>query len=155
MKQGNLLKRNLLIAQENLFWIFCLFLFFVVLFFVVSSFQKEDAGVAEVQEISMEMIIGNYTGIVLDADALHFGTIKKGSGESRTRQTIITNNDNQTKQVEIRIRGNITEWTSLSESLFILGPYENKTIEVTVHPDTALTEGNYRGVLQTIIRMIP
>lgn len=99
----------------------------------------------------MDLIIGDHIGLTLDTDAIHFGTVEKGKNDPRTRLMQIFNDDNKTKEVKLTAHGQLASFVRFSEDSFILDPYENKTIEVTVSPSSDMDYGNYTGTVRAII----
>lgn len=128
-----------------------IFTFMIIFsFFLTYCIEKSDA--PEIQEISMDIVIGDYTGLTLDTDAIHFGTIDKEKKDPRTRLLQISNEDNKTKNVRLTAHGQLSSFVLFSEENFILGPYENKTIEITISPSSDMDYGNYTGTVRAIIR---
>ncbi|MBU0459235.1 MAG: hypothetical protein KKH52_04590 [Nanoarchaeota archaeon] len=96
----------------------------------------------------MDVVIGNYTGINLDTDAVHFGTIEKGKATTRTREVVITNNHDKSKKIYITTSGKLSKWVELSEDSFILSPQENKSVQVMLKINPEIDYGTYNGTLK-------
>ncbi|MBI2662566.1 hypothetical protein HYX11_03845 [Candidatus Woesearchaeota archaeon] len=107
---------------------------------------------SEVKELKMDLIIGNHTGINLDADALHFGTIKKGEVKTLTREVIVNNNYTYPKKVRLSIKGDLSEIIKISENNFILLQGENKTISITAIVNPERDYGTYEWVLRAVFQ---
>lgn len=118
--------------------------------FLAGCIEKSDA--TEIQELPMDLIIGDYTGLTIDTDAIHFGTVDTEKNDPRTRLMQISNNNNKTKEIRLTAYGQLSSFVRFSRKSFILGPYENKTIEITISPSSDMDYGNYTGVVRANIR---
>ena len=136
------MKRNKTIMTTIL-----LFGFLILIFFSLQILNKY-----ETQELKMDVIIGNYTGINIDTDAIHFGTIEKGKSAPRTREVVIANVNNKSRKVYLTKSGELSKWIVLSESNFILSSHENKTIQVTLKINPETDYGNYNGTLRAVFK---
>jgi len=109
---------------------------------------------SEIKELKIDLIVGNYTSINLDTDAIHFGTVKKGKVNTLTREVVINNNDNVPKKVRLFVKGDLSGLIQISENNFILPPTENKTISITVIVNPERDYGTYEGMLRAVFQEI-
>lgn len=99
-----------------------------------------------VKEIDMYITVGNYTGFNVNTSALFFGTVvKSGSSE---RYFIVTNEYNKELKVKINIKGELEDWTSLSENNFMLEKNANKTVTIKVNIPTEVESGDYTSIMK-------
>ena len=99
----------------------------------------------------MYLTVGDYVGFNVDTDAIYFGVINKSGSGSRI---IDIKNTDVPYMVNIESYGELAKWVYVSENNFLIRPYENKSLKVTVlvPPDAAY--GNYAGLLKVILRKI-
>lgn len=130
----------------NIFHLFVLLSF--VLFFLFSC----SASSPDFYDIPADVFLGDYTGITIDADALHFGTLDKEKGGSRTRELLISNDATVLKKITLSINGTIASGITFSETTFFLAPFQNITIFVTFSPSSSMDYGNYTGTVHAVIQ---
>jgi len=140
--KGSITNRNATIII--MVFLFCLFLGLIFVLPIQNTY--------ETQELKMDVIVGNYTGINLDTDAVHFGTIKKEDPALRMREVVIINSYNESKEVFLSVDGKLSKWAALSENHFILSPNENKSIEVTLKISSEIGSGTYYGILKAVFK---
>lgn len=126
----------------------CYFLLFVLFaFFFAAACTAQPS---EVLEVPADAFIGNYSGINLDADALHFGTLGEGKEGSRTRVIVIANNGEQIKKITLSVTGTIAQGITFSDASFLLEPHQNKTVQVTFTLLSDMEYGNYTGIVHIV-----
>ena len=103
-----------------------------------------------IEEIYMYITVGNYTGFNVNTSALFFGTVvKSGSSE---RYVVVTNEYNESLKVKINIKGELKDWTRLSENNFMLEKNANKTVNVKVNIPPDAESGGYTGTMEIRFR---
>ena len=103
-----------------------------------------------IEEIYMYITVGNYTGFNVNTSALFFGTVAK-SGSSE-RYVVVTNEYSEELKVKINIKGELEDWTSLSEKKFMLEKNANKTVNVKVNIPPDAESGGYTGTMEIRFR---
>ncbi|MBI4739489.1 hypothetical protein HY772_08185 [Candidatus Woesearchaeota archaeon] len=106
----------------------------------------------EVQELRMDITIGNYTGVNLDHDGIHFGTSKKGEERAITREVIVINNSTYNKKVAIEVVGNISKLISVSDNYLILPPDSNRSVLISAKVRREAEYGTYTGILRAVFK---
>ena len=99
-----------------------------------------------IEEIDMYITVGNYTGFNVNTSALFFGTVAK-SGSSE-RYVVVTNEYSEELKVKINIKGELEDWTSLSEKKFMLEKNANKTVNVKVNIPPDVEFGDYTSTME-------
>jgi len=69
-------------------------------------------------------------------------------GDSIEEEMIIENSENVSQSFEILVSFDIKEFVSVSESNFVLGPYESKNVKIVFSPNQSLGSGVYTGNLK-------
>ncbi len=112
-------------------------------------------GVFEYEIIKMDVAIGDYVGVNLDTDAVHFGAVDAMRSGELTREVVITNSAEAPKKIYLFKTGKISRWIAYSETAFLINPGQNETIAVkfTV-PAAGISKGNYSGNLIAVSRKI-
>lgn len=95
--------------------------------------------------IDMDLEVGVKTGINADTDALHFGRIKPG--DSVTRSFQIHNFNNKSIRVDLKVEGDLAEWTTLSNPTLVLLPNQSFKEVIIVQPPKNTDLGNYTSQL--------
>jgi hypothetical protein len=98
--------------------------------------------------MDVEVVKGNMLGFNVANDSIHFGDVPPdGSG----KRTVLVNNDgNEPFTINIKSYGNISEWITVSDNDFVLGPMETKEIEVNCFVPMDAETGYYTGKLKII-----
>ncbi|MBR9692165.1 hypothetical protein GOV06_05270 [Candidatus Woesearchaeota archaeon] len=105
---------------------------------------------AAIRTIDMHLTVGNYTGFDINTSALIFGTVIPSSYAKRIIN--ITNIDEDIHNVYIEPTGELAEWTSISETEFILIKDESKEIEIIIYAPSDAEHGKHTGRLKIIFR---
>ena len=126
----------------------------IIVITIVFFFTHPKPEIKELKELKIDLTVGNHTGINMDADALHFGTIKKGEVKTLIREIVVSNNDLSAKKVRLFITGNLSEQLKISQNNFIVLPAENKTISITAIINPEREYGTYEGVLKAVFHEI-
>jgi uncharacterized protein YpmB len=117
----------------------------IVTYFIYTSFKPY-----EIKTTDMYLTVGNYTGFDVNTSALVFGTVKPSSYVKR--KINITNTDQIPRTILIRKKGELAEWTSISEKEFILEGNESKEIDIKIDVPYDAEHGKYTGSLKVIFR---
>jgi len=121
---------------------FIIFIFiFCLLLFSFSIYLKQKV-ILEKVKIPASLSVGDVIGFDINTDKLSFGTITVGASSMRTLK--IDNNYNFPVRVEIDIEGNIKDFFSINEIIF-LDVGESKEINLSTNVLTEKKEGNYSG----------
>jgi len=121
---------------------FIIFIFiFCLLLFSFSIYLKQKV-ILEKAKIPASLSVGDVIGFDINTDKLSFGTITVGASSMRTLK--IDNNYNFPVRVEIDIEGNIKDFFSINEIIF-LDVGESKEINLSTNVLTEKKEGNYSG----------
>lgn len=129
-----------------------LFSLSVLLSFVLLFLFSCSASPPDFYDIPADVFFGNYTGITIDTDALHFGTIAQEEGGSRIRELVISNDAAVLKKIMLSVNGTIAPGITFSETTFFLAPSQNITIFVTFSPSSSMDYGNYTGTVHAVIQ---
>lgn len=110
---------------------------------LTTRFFLARENVLRIEEVPMDFKVGDYVGIVTDADALHFGTVPPGN----TGQRFVSLRNDNTFPVRITItfRGEAGKY-AWTEPELLLGEGEARNITVSVHVPEGLAHGNYTGI---------
>ena len=121
---------------------FIIFIFiFCLLLFSFSIYLKQKV-ILEKVKIPASLSVGDVIGFDINTDKLSFGTITVGASSMRTLK--VDNNYNFPVRVEIDIEGNIKDFFSINEIIF-LDVGESKEINLSTNVLTEKKEGNYSG----------
>jgi len=82
--------------------------------------------VLDVEEIGIDLTIGDHIGFNIDTDAIHFGTLPKGA--EGKRKITIENKFDRTVRTNIKIGKDISKFISVSENNFKLKANEEKNV---------------------------
>ena len=104
---------------------------------------------SKTSRIGMDVNVGNVTGFNVDADAIHFGTLTKGSAGKRE---LNLTGDEFRRKVYLFKKGEFSDWVYFSENKFYLEPHESKLIEVTAVIPNEAEFGSYKG--EIIVMMV-
>lgn len=134
--------------KTNFFIYGLLAMILLVLIFFILIINDESSNVIKYQELNATVKIGNYVGINLDTDKLHFGTVtKSGYGERG-----ITINSDEDGYVYITSQGNMANWLYISnKSNLTIVKNSSVTIEFFLVPKDNAKEGIYEGVVRFYI----
>lgn len=111
----------------------------VILFvFVNAPISKE--------EIPTKFVVGKNSGFDLSPGALNFGKISI-EGSSSVRNLTITNRMKSPSLTKIKVRGEISDYLTISKNNFILNPNESANISLYCNPEGNLIYKEYEGVV--------
>ena len=133
--------------NKNLLSIF-LILSIVLLGFFLYFNLINNFCILEKKEIYAQVIISDRYGIDVNGSALMFGMIPPGN--SASREIILKNDYNKDVKLKIYIKGNLSDFMSVSENNFLLKEGENKTIIFSVYPRGDISEGVYIGFVELV-----
>ncbi|MFH1424088.1 MAG: carboxypeptidase regulatory-like domain-containing protein [archaeon] len=97
----------------------------------------------EVQELGMYLTVGSHIGVNVDSDAIYFGTIPPG-GAGR-RGIIVKNDLSENRKITLHVTGDFADWIFVSENNFVLEPYGQKDIYVSVNVPKNADKRDYTG----------
>src|SRR3989344_7348301 len=103
---------------------------------------------AKISRIGMDINVGNVTGFNVDFDAVHFGTLTKGSVGKR--ELNITS-DKFRRKVYLLKKGEFADWVYFSENKFFLEPYESRLIEANAVVPNEAEFGSYKGEITVMM----
>ncbi|MEW5896511.1 MAG: hypothetical protein AB1668_02360 [Nanoarchaeota archaeon] len=115
---------------------------------LLALFFWNDPPAEDVQELKMDLTIGDHLGVNLDNDAIHFGTVEQGKSYSLAREVVLSNNDARSQRLSLSTEGELAQWLTLSERAVTLLPQQNKTITVTLKVPANLELGTYNGMFK-------
>lgn len=130
-------------------------LFLVVGLITIYQSLKKPIMINEINgEIAIDFKVGDAIGFNVDTDAIHFGTLKKGSGSIPYRYFTVSNNGNISRFVNFTLSENMGAWVKISANHFILQPGENKQLKAELDIPSGLMYGTYNGTLKTSFREV-
>ena len=106
--------------------------------------------IIDVRTLGMELKVEDAVGFKLDNDAIYFGATKPG-GMSK-RNINMSNDYDFPLSVSINIKGNISEFVSVSENHFVLMPAEQKIITYYAVTNKNTEKGVYTGITSIMFR---
>ncbi len=119
-----------------------------IFWYINSANQIKDS-----QIIEMDLYVKNSsTGINLDTDAVHFGTLNPAEASRATREVTISHVHSRSCDVRIVSAGELSKWVSLSDDRFVLNEGANKSIQVTLNLPSDAEYGYYGGMLIANLR---
>jgi len=104
------------------------------------------------QEKNMYLTVDNYVGMNVDSSAIYFGTVPPEGSSSR--KIFLEHKHNKPLLIQLKTKGDLSKFVSVSENNFILEPNINKTIVVSVYVPKDMKYGNYTGRLAVVYRRI-
>lgn len=103
------------------------------------------AGPQQVIKYKMHVIVGDHIGFDLNRKVITFGMLTPSG--TATRHINIGNGDHSSK-VRITAFGELADWIAVSDNNFVLQPYENKTLDVTITAPVDAEFGDYTGAFK-------
>lgn len=119
----------------------------VVVFSVIGTSFVLHAlvGPQQVTNYKMHLIVGDRIGFDLNREVITFGMITPSGTATRH---IDIGNRGYTSRVRITASGELADWMVASDNNFVLQPYENKIIDVTVIVPADAELDEYIGALK-------
>jgi len=130
-------------------------IFFVILFLIIvitGFFLYNNYFIVGIQKKMIQFEIGNKIAFNVDTDAIYLGRTYPGGGARRN--VFIINSYDFPVIVSVKIKGNISTMTSISENDFIVKPGENKTLTYYAQSKTDMPLGIYNGETTIIFRRV-
>ncbi|RLI98486.1 MAG: hypothetical protein DRO99_00570 [Candidatus Aenigmatarchaeota archaeon] len=116
---------------------------------VIGSIMIWDYNITAVVEIPMSFSVENIGAFNTDTDAIHFGSVPKGSLSKRKIKVEAEANS----MVTAFAVGNISSVVTISENNFFVSPDEPKHIELVAYAPTDVEYiTRYTGMLRLIFR---
>ena len=114
--------------------------------FVFSALTKVETTVFKTSVRS-----GPYYGFDLNTQELTFGTVQPG--RNKERNVIVYNRHSYPSEVRISFYGNISPYISVSETIFVLQPNQNKTLSTNVQIPKDIPHDTWiNGTVEVIMR---
>ena len=101
------------------------------------------------QEISIDLSIGDYIGINVDQDALHFGTLQPGASAERS---LVLRADEHPVAIQLIVQD--LPFVVAEETNFILAKGESTSVRFFAKPDKQLEKKTYRGTLLILTKRL-
>ena len=132
-----------------------LILILLILFFVLigaTSFTYYYLHKPDIIAVDMDLIVedSKIIGVNSDTDALHFGTVPRGS--MSIRKINISSNKDYPLLINVIIDGNFKDWVSVMNNTFILQPKELGQIEFIVKVPKNAPFNSYNGTAYIFLR---
>lgn len=129
-----------------------LFLLGIVVFSVICTNLVLDYFVSQqIIDYKMHMIVGDHIGFDLNRKVITFGMVTPSG--TATRYIDLSNGEHNNK-VRVTAFGELAKWVTLSENDFVLQPYENKSLKISVFAPADVEFGNYTGSLRIAFRKL-
>ena len=128
--------------SKRRFWLilsFSIILGIAMGFFIFKTFIISDA-----YSIDMYLNVGNTTSINVDTDAIHFATLRPGSGATKL---IMIANDDRSRKIGIKAYGEFKDWLSY-DRIIVIGQNQEKEAAITVNVPADAEYGQYKGKLK-------
>jgi hypothetical protein len=127
-----------------------LILFILVIIFVLIFYWWNNFSVLGREQVYTSFIISETLGFDLNPEALTFGKI--GPGQSAKRDLQIENNFDRKARVDIRVKGEVKDYLTVSENDFFLEAGERKNISFAVYTPKDIPKGKYEGVINIFLK---
>ena len=106
--------------------------------------------VEKIVSYNMTVRVDDHFGLAIDNESLNFGRIIPG--QSVDKGVTFANPSNHNVKISIHLKGNISDWVTVSNYIFNLPPNENKNVTFNVLvPDNAYF-GKYTGEAEILFR---
>ena len=106
-------------------------------------FYRQTFVVLAQRTIPADVVVKGVGGLNLDTDRLHFGGVPPGDYAQRKIHISYTRDSH----VQIMVKGDLAQFTSISENDFFLPANERKDINFTASIPENTTFGNYTGTI--------
>ena len=137
--------KNKIKYRDSIIIILFSLLIFVLLANLISQFMVTDE-----KEIYTSIIVSDHVGFDLNSTALTFGMAQPGKSASRILS--IENNFDFSNKVNIKIRGNISNFLTVSENDFVLNSGEKKELNFVTVPSKDALFGKYEGFVTITLK---
>ena len=132
-------------TKKHLMLIFLL-LFLIVILSVFFYYQRHPI---TKQEIPINLTVGDYTGVNLDMNELHFGTLKRGSTAQRP-----VNLRAEYYDVEVSLYVQGVPYVYPEQETVIIRKGENVTVRLFATIDYLAPEKSYNGTLLVLMKKL-
>jgi len=104
------------------------------------------SSIVKYEEIYTDLLItsGGHAAFAIDKDNIRFG--KMSPGDIAERKFVVQTDERVL--VNVKIKGNVSDFVSVSENNFLLYPEEVKTIRLKGSAPLGTPQGNYSGYIQ-------
>lgn len=121
---------------------------FLILVLFIVVINNESSNIIQYQELNATVKIGEYVGINLDTDKLHFGTVTKGGYGERG----ITINSDEDGYIYVTSQGDIGNWLYISNRSNLTVTENSSTIiHFFLVPEDNAKEGMHEDVVRFYI----
>jgi hypothetical protein len=112
----------------------------------------EETSVYEVIEYPMQVYVDDIVGFNVETDNIHFGIVPP-NGKSGREMTVTAGGFRTL--VTMMASGEIAEWVAVSDNNFVLSPFENRTVMISVRiPPETKTHYYRNGTMRIIFRKV-
>jgi len=143
-----------MVNKEKKKLVISIVLFVIILLLGIFLFSSliDYVSVLEKQKLYARVIVSDKIGIDINGSALIFGSVVPGGSASRGLD--IRNDHNQEVQIEIYIKGDISDFMKVSENDFILVRGESRKVEFSVAVPRGVEYGVYEGEVIVVVKNI-
>lgn len=117
---------------------------------IASYFIIFRSDIKDVKIIPMDIEVGNFVGINVENDSLHFGATSP-SGSAR-RNITVTNTYRKPVEVTIQTEGAMDGWISGYEPIFELESGASREFMLRASPPAGTKFGKYNGTFMILFR---
>ncbi len=94
-----------------------------------------------VRTIEAHIMVGNVYGVNIDSSDLYLGATKPGG--IAFRNFTVTNTGEETRKIEVSVKGPMKDWATITPNYFLIDPGEKKHVKYRIKVPLGTSHGNY------------